>query len=98
MSAAMANLLLLAKLTDPKIFWIILQASAWPLVQLNIPEGMLNSIVDKLPQPESEAHKENLWSVLLPNEKQANLKREPKNSATRLLTAMLYLKIKKKDS
>lgn len=94
MSASMANLSSLAKLTDPKMFRIILEASTWPLVQLNILDGMLNPIVDKAPPSEGKAHRERLRGALLPNEKCTVLRREPKNSTTRLLTAVIYLKLK----
>ena len=46
-SPAMVNLSSLAKITDHETFKMILQASAQPLVQLNIPVNMLNSIMDK---------------------------------------------------
>ena len=56
-SAAMVNLSSLAKITDHETFKMILQASAQPLVQLNIPANMLNPVMDKPPPTAEEAHK-----------------------------------------
>ena len=47
-SMAMANLSSLAKQVDIETFRIILRASACPLVQININEGMLDPTKDKL--------------------------------------------------
>ena len=93
-SLAMVNLSSLVKLTNPKTFRFILEASMHPLVQLNIPENMLNPVRDKPPLGQ-KTHREKLQKVLLPNDRNTRLRRGPKNSATRLLTAAIYFKLKR---
>ena len=49
LSSVMANLSSLAKICNEQTFWVILAASARPLVQVNIPEKFLNAVADKQP-------------------------------------------------
>ena len=94
-SVAMANLFALAKLVDVETFKMILRASAHPLVQINIDEGMLDPTKEKPTPSNKETHEEKLKKTLLPDEMNARFCREPANSATHLLTAAVYLKLKK---
>ena len=91
----MANLSALAKLVDAETFKTILRASAHPLVQLNIDEGMLDPTKEKPMPSNKETHQEKIRKTLLPNEANARFCREPENSTTCLLTAAVYLKLKK---
>ena len=63
--AAYANLSSLAKICDEETFCMILVASVWPLVQLNIPEKFLNPVVDPKPPTKGEEHIKKLHAVLL---------------------------------
>ena len=74
------------------MFQTILQASAQPMVQLNIPVKMLDPFLDK-PQ---EKHETKGMEQILLNEKNTRLQKEPKNSSTRLLAAAVYYKLKRR--
>ena len=94
-SIAMANLAALAKKVDPETFRIILKASAWPLVQINLNEETLDPTRDKPVKSQQEARDEKIKQDILPNPTNTRLNREPANSSTRLLTAAIYFKLKK---
>ena len=94
-SVAMANLSVLAKLVDVETFKMILRASAFPLVQLNIDEGMPDPTKEKPTPSNKETCEEKTRKTILPNEANARFRREPANSATCLLMAAVYLKLKK---
>ena len=94
-SVAMANLASLAKNTDPETFRIILKSSVWPLVQLNLSDDILDITQDKPPKPQQKSHEETIKKDILPDPNNSKLKKEPANSATRLLTAAIYVKLNK---
>ena len=77
------------------MFRMILRASACPLVQININEGMLDPTKDKLIKSNKEHYEEKLRKAILSDETNARFHKEPANSATCLLTAVVYLKPKK---
>ena len=83
---AKANLSSLAKQVDVEMFWAILRASACPLVQINIDEGMLDPTKDKPTKSNKERYEEKLRKATLPDESNARFHKEPANSATCLLT------------
>ena len=95
-SLATANLSSLAKIADEETLDIILWAACHPMVQLNMPEKFLGPVHDLPPKTTGEALRKKIAVNLLPNGKRAALKREPENNLMRLLTAVLYLKLKKK--
>ena len=94
-SVAMANLASLAKNADPETFRTILKSSIQPLVQLNLSEDLLNITRDKPPNPQQKTHEETVKNDILPDPYNARLKKEPPNSATRLLTVAVYIKLNK---
>ena len=94
-SIAMANLATLAKKVDPETFKKILKASARPLVQINLNEEILDPTHDKSTKSQQEAHEEKIKQDVLPDANNARLNREPANSSTCLLTAAIYIKLKK---
>ena len=94
-SVAMANLAALAKKVDTETFRVILRASAWPLVQINIDEGTLDPTRDEPAKSNQEAHNRKLREAILPDTTNIRFNREPANSTTHLLTAAIYLKLKK---
>ena len=65
------------------------------MVQLNVPERFLGPVWDPPPKMTGEVLWEKIAVNLLPNGKRAVLKREPENNPTRLLTVVVYLKLKK---
>ena len=52
---------------------MILQASAQPLVQLNILENVLNPVIDKPPWTAEETQKAKIWEKLLPDYKKCEV-------------------------
>ena len=94
-SVAMANLSALAKKVNTETFQIILRASAWPLVQINIDEGMLDPTQDEPAKSSQETHDRKLREAILPDVTNARFSSKPANSTTHLLTAVIYLKLKK---
>ena len=94
-SVAMANLSALAKKVDTETFRIILRDSAQPLVQININEETLDPTQDKPVKSRQESHNEKLKQDILPDTNNTTFNREPANSSTGLLTAAIYLKLKK---
>ena len=94
-SVVMANLSALAKKVDTETFRIILRASAWPLVQINIDEEALDPTQDRPIKSRWETHNKKLRQDILPYATNVRFNREPANSTTHLLTAAIYLKFKK---
>ena len=94
-SIAMANLASLAKNTDPEMFRIILKSSVRPLVQLNLSDDILDPTRDKPAKPQQKAREEMIKKDILPDPNNSRLKKEPANSSTRLLTAAIYVKLRK---
>ena len=79
---------------DAETFRLVLKVTVCPMVQLNIPPHYLDPVRD--PEPKSAANQwaKKIESHLLPHENSAALHWEPKNSPTRLLVAVLWLKLK----
>ena len=94
-SVAMSDLASLAKNTDPETFRIILKSSVWPLVQLNLSDDILDITRDKPQKPQQRTHEETVKKDILPDPNNSKLKKEAANSATRLLTAAMYVKLRK---
>ena len=63
---------------------------------MSIPEGFLNPITDKKPQASEEELAEKVKKMVLPRHKSACWKHEPKNGPTRILAAVIWLKLKRK--
>ena len=61
---------------------------------MNILENILNPAGDKAPLSLDEAHTEKFWDALLPDDRNMMLRREPRNSTTRLLAAAIYFILK----
>lgn len=95
LSSAYAKLPSLAKICNEKTFGTILNASARPLVQLNIPPKILNPITEEKPALEGDEYRNKLRQMLLPQERKSLLRKEARNSAMRLLAALVYLNFKK---
>ena len=91
----MANLASLARNSDPETFRIILKSSVRPLVQLNLSDDILDPTCDKPAKPQQKAHKEMIKKDILPDPNNSRLKKEPANSSTCLLTAAIYVKLRK---
>ena len=70
--------------------------SAQLLVQLNIPEKLLNPTAVPVPLKECEEQLKRICMALLPRLSAPVLIQEPKNSATRLLIAVTYFKVKRR--
>ena len=69
--------------------------SARPLVQINIPPNFFNPIIEEKLVLEGEVYRDKLRQILLSQERNAALRRGPRNNATRLLAALVYIKLKK---
>ena len=82
-------------MVDPETFRIILKASARPLVQINLSDEILDPTHDKPRKSQQEAREEKIKQDILPDANNARLNREPANSSTCLLTAAIYVKLKK---
>ena len=95
-SVAMANLAALAKKVEPETFRVILRASVRPLVQMNFKEDTVNPTQDKPVRSRQEIRDEKIKQDTLPDKTNAIFNRQPANSSTRLLTAVIYVKLKKK--
>ena len=94
MSTATVNLSSLTKITDSETFRLVLKAMVCPMGQLNIPPWYLDPVRD--PKPTSavvqQAKKIEAW--LLPHRDAASLSQEQKKNPTRLLVAVVWLKLK----
>ena len=66
MSSFVANMLPLAKITDPKTFDMVMKAAARPMIQINIPEHYLSPVQDPPPNITAEERLSQLEKVLLP--------------------------------
>ena len=77
------------------MFRTILKASVRPLVQINIPPKILNPTIEEKPVMEDEVYRDKLRQALLPHERNTALRKEPWNNTTRLLAALVYIKLKK---
>ena len=92
MSSFMANMSLLAKITNPKTFNMVMKAAARPIIQVNIPEHYLSPVQDPPPKTTAEEHLSWLEKVLLPWP--SSLTWEPWYRPTRLLAAVVWLHLK----
>ena len=54
MSSFTANMSYLAKISDPETFEAVLKATAWPMIQINIPDCFLNLMMEAQPQMMAE--------------------------------------------
>ena len=72
-----------------------IEGQTCPLVQININEGMLDPTKDKPTKLSKEHYDKKLRKAILPDETNARFRKEPVNSTTCLLTAVVYLKLKK---
>ena len=87
MSSFADNMLLLAKICDPKMYDMVLKVTARPMIQVNIPECYLSPVQD----PPEDDHRRKVGMA------QANLAcltREPRFGPTRLLAAAIWLCLK----
>ena len=73
-----------------------MQSLVHPLVQMHIPEGFLDPVEDKRPKTTEEEHLQKVEKTVLPKPKVACLAHEPKNGPTRILTAVVWLKLRHK--
>ena len=96
LSEVCANIAALAKITDKTTLMSVINGAVRPLVQLNIPEGFLNSIEDKKALTSEEEKKEKVKKTVLPIPDATCLKHEPRNGPTCILTAALWLKMSQK--
>ena len=92
MSLFMANMLLLAKITNPKTFDMVMKAAAQPMIQINIPEHYLSLVQDPPPKTTAEECLSQLEKVILPWP--SSLTQEPWYRPTRLLAAAVWLHLK----
>ena len=92
MSLFAANMSLLAKITDPETFNMVMKAAAQPMIQINIPERYLSPVQDPPPKTTAEEHLSQLEKVLLP--RPSSLTQEPWYRPTRLLAAVVWLHLK----
>ena len=93
LSSAATNLSSLGKLVDAETFKMLLHAGIWPLVQLNI----LDKFLDPNRDPDMDTSTKSIckkitWD-LLPKPEHAALAWELDNSPTRLLCAVLWLRL-----
>ena len=96
LSAAFVNLSSLVKICNEETSRIILRVSAWPLVQINILENFLNPVAVPVPPKEGKEQPKKIQMALLLKPSAPVLLWEPKNSTTRLLTAVVYFKLKRR--
>ena len=96
LSSAYANLAALAKSCNWETFRTILKASTRPLVQINLPPKFLNPILKEKLVMEDKVYRDKLKQVLLLQKRNTALKKEPRNNVTRLLAALVYIRLKKR--
>ena len=94
MSMATTNLSSLAEIMDAETFRMVLKVTVCPMVQLNIPPHYLDPVRDPKLKSVANQWAKKIESHLLPHEDSVALHREPKNNPTRLLAAVLWLKLK----
>ena len=95
-SLAAANISALVKITYEETLDIVLQSVVCPLIQINVTEKYLSPVKDPKPKTSEHQRKDKLALNLLPHGDQPILKKEPDNNLTRLIAAVLFLKLKKK--
>ena len=93
LSEVCANVAALAKITDKINLMTVINGAVRPLVQLNVPEGFLNPLEDKKAPTSEEEKKEKVKKTVLPVPDATCLKHEPQNGLTRILTAVVWLKL-----
>ena len=91
-----ANLSSLAKVTDWETLKLIMKGAVQPLIQMNVPEGLLDPIKDKEPQTLEQELAKEIENMILPRHKSACFKHKPKNGPMRILAAAVWLKLKRK--
>ena len=96
LSEVCANVAALAKITDKTTLMSVINGAVWPLVQLNIPEGFLNPVEDKKVKTTEEEKRDKVRKMVLPVPDATCLKHEPRNGLTRILTAVVWLKMSRK--
>ena len=92
MSSFVANMLLLAKIADPKTFDMVMKAAAQLMIQINVPEHYLSPVQDLPLKTTTEECLSQLEKVLLPWP--SSLTQEPWYGSTRLLAAVVWLCLK----
>ena len=92
MSSFMANISSLAKIADPKTFDMVMKAVARPMIQVNVLERYLSPVQDPPPKTTAEECLSRLEKVILPWP--ASLAQEPWYRPTRLLAAVVWLRLK----
>ena len=95
LSLAYVGLSALAKVCNEETFRTILNVSTRPLVQVNILPKFFKPIIEVKLVLEGKEYRNKLRQTLLPQERNSSLRKEPRNNATRLLAALIYLKFKK---
>ena len=85
---------LLAKVCDPKMYDMVLKATARQMIQVNVPEHYLSLMQDPPQKTTTEERLTQLKKVLLPQVNSASLTREPRFGPTRLLAAAVWLHLK----
>ena len=73
----------------------MLRAAVRPRVQINWPEKYLSPVADPKPTLPIEERRRIIITNLLPNSEASQIQKEPRNNPTRLLTAVVYLKLKR---
>ena len=96
MSLEAANISSLAKIVDENMFNTVLKASISPMVQLDVPERYLKLNKDLKLKTTMATRLEKLYKVLLPNSQGACIPGEPRFNLTRLLAAMVWLKLSRR--
>ena len=87
-----ANMLSLAKITDPETFDMVMKAAAQLMTQINIPVCYLSLVQDPPPKMTAEERLSRLERVLLPQA--SSLAWEPQYGPTWLLAAAIWLCLK----
>ena len=92
MSSFVANMSLLAKITNPKTFDMVMKVAAQLMIQINVPECYLSLVQDPPLKTTAEECLSQLEKVLLP--RLASLTWEPQYRPTQLLAAAIWLHLK----
>ena len=85
----MANISLLAKITDPETFNMVMKAATQPMIQINVLGHYLSLVQDPHPKTTAEECLSRLEKVLFPWP--LSLTQEPRYEPTRLLAAAVWL-------
>ena len=93
MSSMCTNLSSLAKIMDWQTFQMVLKATVRPLMQVNMPECFLNPIEDTKLQMSVEKQMEKVQNMILPRHNMVAMEQQPKNGSTRILVAVVWLKL-----